>query len=86
MFWLGESMKPLGGDSTSAGPYHQRMEMKTFLQSRWGASTLSAVVSIVCGIAIVALGAPPAILILALWATISIYLSLTWPGKTPRRR
>jgi hypothetical protein len=62
------------------------MEMKTFLQSRWGASALSTVVSVVCGIAIVAFGAPPAILILALWATISIYFSLTWPSETPRRR
>lgn len=57
-----------------------------FFQSRWGASALSAVVSAICGVAIVVFGAPPAILILASWATITVYATLTWPDKRPGRR
>ncbi|HUC08347.1 MAG TPA: hypothetical protein VMR96_09675 [Solirubrobacterales bacterium] len=62
------------------------MDLKTrFFQSRLAASSLSAIVSAICGVAIIAFGAPPAILILASWATITVYAMLSWPN-TPTRR
>lgn len=70
------------------GTYHRNMDMsEKFFRTRWGASTLSAAVSIVSGVAIIAFGAPPAILILASWAGATAYMGMSARvGRRPRRR
>jgi hypothetical protein len=47
------------------------------LRGRWGASALSAIVSLLAAIAILAFNAPAAIFILALWAAITADLELS---------
>jgi hypothetical protein len=47
------------------------------LKNRWGASALSAIVSLLAAIAILTLNAPPAIFILSLWAAITADLELS---------
>jgi hypothetical protein len=52
--------------------------MKTrIFQTRWGASTLSAIISVASGVAIISFGAPPAILILASWAGAAVYMAIS---------
>ena len=50
--------------------------MAKLLQFPWGLATFSAVVSLVSGAAILVLGAPPALLILASWATATVYMTM----------
>jgi hypothetical protein len=50
--------------------------MKWLFKTSWGASTLSAIVSLLSGIAILAFNAPPALFILALWGAITAYIEL----------
>jgi hypothetical protein len=45
-------------------------------KTSWGASTLSAIVSLFTGIAILAFNAPPALFIVALWGAITVYMEL----------
>ncbi len=50
--------------------------MEWLLKTSWGASTLSAIVSLLAGVAILAFNAPPALFILALWGGITAYIEL----------
>jgi hypothetical protein len=50
--------------------------MARLLQFPWGLAAFSGVVSVITGAAILALGAPPAILILSSWATATVYMTL----------
>jgi hypothetical protein len=50
--------------------------MARLLKFPWGLAAFSGIVSLVSGAAILALGAPPAILILSSWATATVYMAL----------
>jgi hypothetical protein len=50
--------------------------MTKLLQFPWGLAATSGIVSLLCGAAILSLGAPPAILILAMWATATVYIAM----------
>lgn len=62
----------------SAGrAYHWDMDLVEWLfKTSWGASTLSAIVCLLTGIAILAFNAPPALFIIALWGAITAYIEL----------
>jgi hypothetical protein len=61
--------------------------MARLLKDRWGASALSAIVSLLAAVAILAFDAPPAIFILALWAAITADVELsTRLDRRARRR
>ena len=50
--------------------------MARFLKFPRGAIIISSIVSVTAGVAIVGLGAPPAVLILASWAGATVYMQL----------
>jgi hypothetical protein len=50
--------------------------MARLLQFPWGLVGLSSIVSVASGVAILGFGAPPAILILASWATATFYMTM----------
>lgn len=50
--------------------------MAKLLQFPRGLAATSGIVSLLCGAAILAFGAPPAILILAMWATATVYMTM----------
>ncbi|HEY6549751.1 MAG TPA: hypothetical protein VIY71_00975 [Solirubrobacterales bacterium] len=59
------------------GAYYWDMDLMEWLfKTSWGASTLSAVVSSLAGVAILAFNAPPALFIIALWGAITAYIEL----------
>ena len=51
--------------------------MVKLLQFPWGLFTLSTIVSAAAGIAILTFGAPPAILVVAPWAVLTVHMALS---------
>jgi hypothetical protein len=50
--------------------------MARLFQFSWSLTALSGIVAVACGIAILAFGAPAAILVLAPWALATVYIPL----------